>query len=148
MAATRRELLGAGPARPPRFAAAPYTRPEDFAADLDTIATSLTENGDADLAQGRLLNLRESVAAFGFHLATMDVRQNSDVHERAVAELLRTAGTASDYLAMDEPARTALLLGELSHSRPLHSPHIEYSAETARELAISNRANSLKRLFR
>jgi phosphoenolpyruvate carboxylase len=147
MAATRRELLGAGPARPPRFAAAAYTRPEDFAADLDTIATSLTENGDADLAQGRLLNLRESVAAFGFHLASMDVRQNSDVHERAVAELLRTAGTASDYLATDEPARSALLLGELSHLRPLYSPHVEYSAETARELAISNRANSLKRRF-
>jgi phosphoenolpyruvate carboxylase len=147
MAATRKELLGTGPARTPRFEAAPYTRPEDLAADLDTIAISLSENGDADLAQGRLLNLRETVAAFGFHLATMDVRQNSDVHERAVAELLRTAGTASDYLAMDETARTALLLGELSYSRPLHSPHVEYSAETTRELAISNRASSLKKLF-
>ena len=102
MAATRKELFGAGPGRPPRFAAAPYKWPEDFAADLDTIATSLTDNGDADLAQGRLLDLRESVAAFGFHLATMDVRQNSDVHERAVAELLRTAGTDGDYLAMEE----------------------------------------------
>jgi phosphoenolpyruvate carboxylase len=147
MAATRKELLGAGPIRSPRFEADPYTRPEDFLADLNTIATSLTDNGDADLAQGRLLNLRESVAAFGFHLATMDVRQNSDVHERAVAELLRAAGTVGDYVAMDEPARSALLLGELSHPRLLHSPHVEYSAETARELAISNRANSLKRLF-
>ena len=56
----------------------------------------------------RLLNLREAVAAFGFHLATMDVRQNSDVHERAVAELLKVAGDA-DYLALDEEERAALL---------------------------------------
>jgi phosphoenolpyruvate carboxylase len=147
MAATRENLFGLGPGRPPRFAAAPYIRPEEFAADLETIATSLADNGDADLAQGRLLNLRESVAAFGFHLATMDVRQNSDVHERVVAELLKKAGTDGDYLAMDEPARLALLLCELSHSRPLYSPYVEYSAETARELAISNRAKSLKQLF-
>ena len=92
MAATRERLLGHGPTRPPRYQAAAYATPEDFAADLDIIAASLKENGDADLAEGRLQNLREAVAAFGFHLATMDVRQNSDVHERAVAELLRVAG--------------------------------------------------------
>jgi len=147
MAATRKELMGTGPARAPRFTAAPYAGPDEFAADLDTIAASLAENGDADLAQGRLLNLRECVAAFGFHLATMDVRQNSDVHERAVAELLKTAGTSGDYLAMEETRRSALLVGELSHPRPLHSPHAEYSDETARELAISSRAHALKTLF-
>jgi phosphoenolpyruvate carboxylase len=147
MAATRGRLLGTGPIRAPRFEATPYSKPEDLTADLDTIAISLSENGDAELAQGRLLNLRESVVAFGFHLATMDVRQNSDVHERAVAELLKIAGTTRDYLAMDETARTALLLDELSSPRPLHSPYVEYSAETARELAISIRADSLKNLF-
>jgi phosphoenolpyruvate carboxylase len=147
MAATRKSLLGAGPARQPRFAAAPYGGPDDFAADLNTIANSLAENGDEDVAQGRLLDLREAVTAFGFHLATMDLRQNSDVHERTVAELLRAAGTSQDYLTLNEFSRTALLLGELSHSRPLHSPHLEYSAETARELAISNRASLLKKSF-
>ena len=137
MAATRTALLGAGPVRPPRFKADPYTAPEEFAADLDVIAASLAENGDADLGEGRLLNLREAVGAFGFHLATMDVRQNSDVHERAVAELLKTAGVA-DYLALDEKDRAALLLGELAHARPLRSPYADYSAETARELAIAD----------
>jgi len=146
MAATRTALLGQGPVRPPRFHAEPYPAPEDFAADLDVIATSLCENGDADLAEGRLLNLREAVSAFGFHLATMDVRQNSDVHERAVAELLKTAGMG-DYLALDEKARTALLLGELSHARPLRSPYAAYSAETARELAIADKAAALKKNF-
>jgi phosphoenolpyruvate carboxylase len=147
MAATRTRLLGAEPARRPRFSAEPYRRPEDFAADLDVIAQSLTGNGNADLAEGRLLNLREAVAAFGFHLATMDVRQNSDVHERAVAELLKTAGAAEDYLALDEATRAALLLDELAHARPLRSPYLDYSAETSRELAIADKAASLKRDF-
>jgi phosphoenolpyruvate carboxylase len=146
MAATRAALLGAGPVRPPRFQAQAYATPEDFAADLDLIAASLVENGDADLGEGRLLYLREAVGAFGFHLATMDVRQNSDVHERAVAELLKTAGVA-DYLSLSEEDRTALLLGELAHARPLRSPYAEYSAETARELAIADKAAALKKNF-
>jgi phosphoenolpyruvate carboxylase len=147
IAATRAKLLGAGPARQPRFAAAPYATPEEFAADLAIIATSLEANGDSDLAAGRLLDLREAVAAFGFHLATMDVRQNSDVHERAIAELLKVAGAEPDYLALDEAGRTALLLQELAHARPLRSPYATYSAETARELAIADRANGLKKSF-
>jgi len=146
MAATRAALLGAGPVRPARFKAQAYATPEDFAADLEIIATSLAEHGDADLAEGRLLDLREAVGAFGFHLATMDVRQNSDVHERAVAELLKTAG-AADYLALDEEKRTTLLLGELAHARPLRSPYTDYSTETARELAIADKVAALKKNF-
>jgi phosphoenolpyruvate carboxylase len=147
MAATRKQLLGSGPNRPPRFDAQSYATATDFAVDLETITRSLAENGDADLAEGRLLDLRETVAAFGFHLATMDVRQNSDVHERAVAELLRTAGAAEDYVQLSEGARSALLLNELSHARPLRSPYASYSEETARELAIADKIASLKRSF-
>src|SRR6201996_3230429 len=128
MAATRAALLGTGPVRPPRFKAEPYAAPADFGADLDIIAGSLKENGDADLAEGRLLDLREAVAAFGFHLASMDVRQNSDVHERAVAELFKAVGGA-DYLAQDEAGRAGLLLEELVHARPLRSSYVSYSAE-------------------
>jgi phosphoenolpyruvate carboxylase len=143
MAATRLTLLGQGPSWPPRYKADPYGTPQDFAADLDIIANSLTENGEADLADGRLQNLREAVAAFGFHLAAMDLRQNSDVHERAVSELLAVAGVESDYLELDEAARTTMLLDELSHARPLRSPYASYSDETARELAIADRAFAL-----
>ena len=147
MAATRAALLGAGPARAPRYKAEPYGAPAAFAADLDVIANSLKENGGADLAEGRLQNLREAVAAFGFHLATMDVRQNSDVHERAVAELFSVAGMETDYLTLDEAARSKLLLDELSHARPLRSPYARYSDETMRELAIADRAQALKARF-
>jgi phosphoenolpyruvate carboxylase len=69
------------------------------------------------------------------------------VHERAVAELLKTAGAEPDYLALNEADRTALLLGELAHSRPLRSPYAGYSDETARELAIADKAAALKHNF-
>jgi phosphoenolpyruvate carboxylase len=147
MSATRQALLGHGPSRPPRYKAEPYATPDGFAADLDVIAASLKENGDADLADGRLQNLREAVAAFGFHLATMDVRQNSDVHERAVAELLAVAGVVPDYLKLKEEVRSKLLLEELSHARPLRSPYAKYSDETARELAIADRAQAMQARF-
>ena len=147
MAATRMALLGRAPARPPRYTAPPYASPEDFIADLEIIATSLRDNGDPDIGDGRLADLREAVAAFGFHLASMDVRQNSDVHERAVAELLKVAGVDGDYLKLDEAARAKLLLQELSHARPLRSPYARYSDETARELAIADRAQALKARF-
>jgi len=147
MAATRAALLGQGPSRPPRYRAEPYSAPEEFAADLDIIAASLRDNGGADLAEGRLQNLREAVAAFGFHLAAMDVRQNSDVHERAVAELLSVAGVGADYLKLDENGRSKLLLDELSHARPLRSPYARYSEETMRELAIADQAQALKAKF-
>lgn len=146
MSATRLKLLGAAPVRPARFVAEPYAGPQNFSADLDVIANSLAENGDADLAEGRLLNLREAVSAFGFHLATMDVRQNSDVHERAVAELLKAADGA-DYLELAEAQRTSRLLLELGQARPLRSPYLSYSDETTRELAIADKAASLKRDF-
>jgi phosphoenolpyruvate carboxylase len=147
MAATRQTLIGADPARPARFAAEPYLTPQAFMADLDVIIRSLQENGDADLAEGRLSELREAAGAFGFHLASMDVRQNSDVHERAVAELLKAAKVTLDYAALDEYARVALLLSELASPRPLRSPYAEYSPETLRELEIADRAALLKRRF-
>jgi phosphoenolpyruvate carboxylase len=147
MASTRLNLIGAEPARPARYAAAPYGAPQEFIADLDVIIRSLQENGDADLAEGRLSELREAAGAFGFHLASMDVRQNSDVHERTVAELLKAAKVTQDYIALDEYARVALLLAELANPRPLRSPCAEYTPETLRELEIADRAALLKRRF-
>jgi phosphoenolpyruvate carboxylase len=75
---------------------------------------SLAGNG----ALGRLIR---AVETFGFHLATLDMRQNADVHERVVAELLKVAGVEADYLALDEEARVVLLRRELPMRRPLRS---------------------------
>jgi phosphoenolpyruvate carboxylase len=83
------------------------------------------------------------VAIFGFHLATLDLRQNSEVHARTVAELLGIARPGADYEALDEEARIALLLEELATPRPLAAPGVDYSEETRGELAIFHAARSI-----
>ena len=75
------------------------------------------------------------------------MRQNSAVHERVVAELLKVAGVEGDYLALDEYARIALLRRELANNRPLGSRFSAYSEETASELAIVHAAAEAHRLY-
>jgi phosphoenolpyruvate carboxylase len=112
-----------------------YDSVSDFAADLDTLFDSLSANGSGPLARGRLRALRRAVDVFGFHLASLDLRQNSDVHERVMAELVEAAGLG-DYRALEEPGRVALLVRELGNMRPLSSPHLGYGEETANELGM------------
>jgi phosphoenolpyruvate carboxylase len=85
------------------------------------------------------------VAVFGFHLATLDVRQNSDVHERAVAELLEVARPGTNYLALDEEGRIALLAGQLATAQPLAAPFVRYSEETEAELAMARALGEVQR---
>jgi len=136
LAATYQTLLGKAPARPAAGEASPYTDAAALLADLDIVHISLQNNGSAALCRGRLRQLRRAVRVFGFHLAPIDLRQNSDVHERLVAELMRVADPAVDYLAMDEEARIACLLEEISTVRPLQSAHLQYSEEAETEFAI------------
>ncbi|MGL4242739.1 MAG: phosphoenolpyruvate carboxylase, partial [Beijerinckiaceae bacterium] len=126
---------------------APYGSAAAFAGDLDVIAASLRANGAERLARGRLMALRRAVAVFGFHAASLDMRQNADVHERVVADLLRQAGVTDGYLAADEQGRQALLLAELASPRPLLVPDADYAAETLSELAILREAASVHRRF-
>ncbi|MDO9337258.1 MAG: phosphoenolpyruvate carboxylase [Caulobacter sp.] len=117
-----------------------YDTPQAFIADLEVIRASLEANGGARLVGGRLKTLLALARAAGFHLLSVDLRQNSDVHERVIAELLTQAGGADDYLALDEDARVAVLLEELATRRPLRSPFTAYGEETARELGIIDAA--------
>ncbi len=126
-------------------AAEPYPDPAAFAAELETIDASLRAGGNALLADGRLRTLRKSVVAFGFHLAPVDLRQNSDVHEVVIDELLREAGVAADYRALGEAARRHVLLAELASPRPLRSAFAAYSDVLRGELAIFESAAGVHR---
>jgi phosphoenolpyruvate carboxylase len=116
--------------------AAPYADVAEFKADLDILSRSLMMNNSRVIARGRLRHLRRAVDCFGFHLASLDIRQNSAVHERTVAELIDAAAPGQSYLAMSEEARIALLTGELRNARPLTSAFVKYSEETVGELAV------------
>jgi phosphoenolpyruvate carboxylase len=148
LCATHVKLIGDNPPRPSPLAGEPYIAPEDLRADLVTLAAALASGGGGALSSGGALGrLIRSVEIFGFHLATLDLRQNSVVHERVVAELFKAAGVESDYLALGEDARTALLLAELSHNRPLADQWHDYSEETTKELAIVRAAADAQAKF-
>ena len=136
LAATYEAIIGEPPARAGSIAADRYPTPADFATDLTTIAEALGQEGHRELSAGPLDALIRSVDTFGFHLATLDMRQNADVHERVVAELLKTAGVEDNYLGLSEAGRVAVLRAELASARLLASPFATYSDETASELAI------------
>ena len=146
--ASAAENLAGVKANPPATVIQPaYGSAEEFSRDLQTVSQSLENQGAGRLARGRLAALQRKVSLFGFHLAPIDLRQSAQEHARAVAELLARAGVASDYAAMDENGRVAVLAKELSGPRPLRVPHLEYSQFVDNELAILAAAAEGKRRF-
>jgi len=147
LAATLKLLTGGDAAR---HAVAPqnaYAKSEDFLADLRTIAASLrAHHGEALVAQ-RLHPLIRAVDVFGFHLATVDLRQSSDKHEEVVAELLVTARIETAYASLNEAAKRELLMRLLNDARPLRVVAAEYSAQTQGELAIFETARAARAKF-
>jgi len=124
-----------------------YAAASGFYGDLSIINDSLSAQGVALIAGGRLQRLMRAVQVFGFHLAPIDLRQNSEVHERTIGELLFRAGRIAPepgYAALAEDARVDLLCAEIANPRPLYSPHIDYSDETQGELAIFFAARELR----
>src|SRR3954454_18677855 len=122
--------------RRPVGAGAPYESVKEFKADLDVLDRSLIANNSGVIARGRLRQLLRALDCFGFHLARLDIRQNSAVHERTVAELFDAAIPGISYLALTEEARVNLLSNELRSARPLSSAFVKYSEETLGELAL------------
>ncbi|MCU1667959.1 MAG: ppc [Blastococcus sp.] len=131
LCATAHRVLGRYPRRDPAVELPAYDSPDELRGDLDVVDASLRSHGAGSLADDRLRRLREAVEVFGFHLSGLDLRQNSDVHEQVVGELLAWAGACEDYSALDEDARVELLARELTMRRPLVRPDAELS-ETAR----------------
>ncbi|MBV8804273.1 MAG: phosphoenolpyruvate carboxylase, partial [Sinobacteraceae bacterium] len=104
LAATYRKLTGQVPARPASVAGEPYPDAQSLRADLQILERSLQARSKGELndAAGALTRLIRAVETFGFHLATLDLRQNADVHARVVGELLKVAGVSPDYAGLDE----------------------------------------------
>jgi phosphoenolpyruvate carboxylase len=147
LAASHLSLTGEPPPRPPAGPAAAYGSPTELKADLSTVLDSLLAKHGAAFDHGPLPDLIRAVDVFGFHLATLDMRQNSAIHERVVAELLKVAGVCADYAALDEAARCELLQKELGHGRLLRSPFAAYGEETEREYEVLAAAAEAKRRY-
>ncbi len=154
LAASARVRLGEGvvPVRSagrgaPPVRATPYADASGFAKDLHVLIDSLAEHHGASLATPRLAPLARAAEVFGFHLASIDLRQSSDVHEAVIAELLKRAGVVDDYAALSEADKLEVLLAELSQPRPLRLPYVEYSELAKSELAVLEMARVTREKF-
>lgn len=124
----------------------PYPDVQAFITDLKKLQTSLRDNGSALMGEGRLADLLRTASVCGFHMMPLDLRQHAEKHADVVAELFARAGL-EDYAALSEEEKQTVLLRELQHQRPLHSPFVEYSEHSRRELAIFAEARKIKDEF-
>ncbi len=147
LATSLKELCGAEAARHAVSPQNPYISADEFLADLRTIEISLTAHHGAAIAAQRLHPLIRAVEVFGFHLATLDLRQSSDQHEWVITELLAVARLEADYGQLEEQAKCALLLRLLNDTRPLRVVGADYSVNTRSELAIFETAKTARRRF-
>ena len=137
LTATAAEILDRQPGHELNLGLARYATAADLLADLDIVDASLRAHGSVVLADDRLARLREAVRVFGFHLSGLDMRQNSDVHEEVVAELLAWAGVHPDYRSLPEPERVDLLAAELATRRPLIGDRAVGAVAREREVSPS-----------
>jgi phosphoenolpyruvate carboxylase len=102
---------------------AAYPDAESLSRDLATLRESLVEVGADRLARQLVLPAERQVRAFGFHLAQLDIRQNSAFHDQAVEQLLAASGAAeTDFGSWPEERRLVFLERELSLHRPFAAP--------------------------
>jgi phosphoenolpyruvate carboxylase len=147
LAATLKAFTGGEAARHAIAPQNPYLRAEEFLADLRAIDESLRLQHGAALTQQRLHPLMRAVEVFGFHLATVDLRQSSDQHEAVVAELLAVARIEPNYPKLTEERKRELLLRVLADARALRIIGGEYSEHAERELAVFGTAKRMRERF-
>lgn len=108
----------------------------DLEQDLVLIRSELHRLGLGEIAdRGPLADAIVRARAFGLRIASLDIRQHSSVHEKAVAELLELSGSCTAYLGLTEDERQELLRRELRTARPLRPIRSQLSDETSELLA-------------
>lgn len=124
-----------------------YADSAELVHDLDIIIHSLKKNKSHWIARGALRDLRRAADVFGFHLAPLDMRQHSKIHEQVIADLFAQSVHKRDYLQLTPSERQALLLDEITSPRTLYSPYFKYSATTQSELRILKMAAEIQHRF-
>ena len=147
LAATLKVLTGTDAARHAVAPQNPYANAQEFLSDLKTIEASLVSQGAKALSDRRLRGLIRTVEVFGFHLATVDLRQSSDMHEAVLAELLQVSSIENNYSSLSEVQKRELLLSLLKDPRPLRVLGHGYSDFTVSEIAIFEMAKKMRQLF-
>lgn len=99
-----------------------YSTASELEADLNLLRQALLEIGAERVVRVDLDPVIRLVATFGFHLASLDIRQNSDYHDRAIGQILEAAGMSdARYREWDEARKIAFLEDQLRTPQPLLS---------------------------
>jgi phosphoenolpyruvate carboxylase len=147
LAATARALGATHILRQEVAPAAPYASAGEFTFDLQVLIDSLKSHHSLTLIKPRLSTLKRASEIFGFHLATLDMRQSSDVHERVLSDLFARSKVQANYSQLNEEEKVQLLLGELAQPRLLYSPYVSYSDETNSELMVLRVAREIRKRY-
>jgi phosphoenolpyruvate carboxylase len=147
LAGTLEHLTGGQAMRHAVAPGAAYANSWAFLADLVVIDESLRLHHSEVIASQRLEPLIRAVEVFGFHLATVDLRQSSDRHEETIAEMLAQARVSDNYAALPELEKQQLLLRLLSDPRPARLLGVQYSQAVEDELAIFAKAAEMRETF-
>ena len=123
-----------------------YRSAEQLIDDLKVIQTSLLENNGPDLAYGQLSRLIRRVEVFGFHLATLDVRQHARHHRSSISEVLSAYGITANYSELPEVQKTSVLERELASDRPF-TAQLQFSDTTNDVIASFRTICSAKKNF-
>jgi phosphoenolpyruvate carboxylase len=145
--ATVRQLLPTFELKDAPSASQPYVDANALLAELNILTASLKANKGEGLIYPRLGKLTKAISTFGFHLATIDIRQSSDVHEAVIKELFHKAGYDFDYDALTEDEKIKTLLDEMKQPRLLFSPFQQYSELVHTEIGVLNQAREIREQF-
>lgn len=123
-----------------------YQGPEEFLADIRLVEGSLLAHKGAEIAEVLVRPLIRQIELFGFHMATLDIRQHSEVHEHALEALFQQA-RLGEYTELPEEAKIRVLTALLEDRRPLCSPHVALDAVTEEALAVLHTVRKSQQLF-
>jgi phosphoenolpyruvate carboxylase len=124
-----------------------YNSPEELIAELKILKNSLNENLGNRVAITKIEPLILAIQVFGFHLATLDVREHSLVHEEALAEIFQVTNTCENYKSLTESEKVVLLTREILSNRPLIPQLINLSEETTKTVNTFNAISTIKKTY-
>ena len=127
---TRERVAGGGSHRP----GVDYESARQMLDDLDTMRRSLSEHHGDLIARGPITRLIRRVAAFGFHLATMDIREHATKHHAVIGTLYRRIGEVEGYEGLAPSERATILDSELERPRPVSS--VTTSLDESQEVTL------------
>jgi phosphoenolpyruvate carboxylase len=111
-----------------------YQSAADFIRDLELMHGSLTANRGEVIAESRILPLIYKARTFGFHLASLDIRQNSAVLLSAVSGLLKASEVEDGFEKLGEEGRIKLLTREILKARPLVNSNLSLQPDSSEVL--------------